>query len=647
MTTSSSSSSIASGSTAVSSTGSTVGQSSHMGVKSKTISLQKKIEAQANMAFFLEAARGFYTKLIEDIVLKYDQYELSKSLNLAYFLSKPMCSVPVRSVQTASSSSSSSKEEKQILYICQHILTHLGDIARYQNHHDEAKNYYLHAVRLVPYLGQPYNQLGILFETTRTNQLSTVFYYIRSIATRYTFPLASTNLENFFKKLIDLPLTRYSPLITNTDMIGKLVVKLSYMDLVTLFLQLNAMIYTKSSKVNNYADLFKSSFGTFVQTALQKDKFDSIQLTQMIAIVMFHLANEQPKQQTDVALDLFVFLVEQFVGMVDESSELVLGPLYVSVSFIEQYRQGSLVRDNLLWKLKKSDNSSVEKYVQQTVKLLNEFAAAKKLADDELSEQFPLPEDRLLESYLPLKDAHNKLAFRKYVTTNLPNGDDVNLRKSRIVACFERLLDDQAKECYIRLNKTETGFKFTLSGEFPSTKTVELAESTTKSMPELVNVAQPVRKRRQNVAIASITNENQHQDKLYAKPTPVGGSKFTTGVSQQHQLPTQQQQRYVPQAQSHFQTNVYAKAQQQPPQDVPYFPSASIRQFPNVANQQQSFSNFRAGQQLPGPPPLLPSTGNMMSNNGFPSFLPNENFNKIDPAMRMNAPVNNYQMPGN
>lgn len=49
--------------------------------------------------------------------------------------------------------------------------------------------------------GQPYNQLAIL-EAAKGNKLSTVFYYVRSIAVKHPFPVASTNLEKFFNKLV-------------------------------------------------------------------------------------------------------------------------------------------------------------------------------------------------------------------------------------------------------------------------------------------------------------------------------------------------------------------------------------------------------------------------------------------------------------
>ena len=180
----------------------------------------KKAEAQASLSFFLEAARGFYTRLLEDLVLAYDMSGLKQNTrqlapsSFSFCQSFPSLFDKIASQRRQSSRQEASQQqssEKQVLYICQHILTHLGDIARYAGLFQQAKNYYMHAIKLVPYLGHPYNQLGILFDSSRTNQLATVFYYVRSIGTLFTFPLASTNLENFYHKLIDMPLSRYSP----------------------------------------------------------------------------------------------------------------------------------------------------------------------------------------------------------------------------------------------------------------------------------------------------------------------------------------------------------------------------------------------------------------------------------------------------
>lgn len=213
-------------------------------------------------------------------------------------------------------------KEKQILYICQHILTHLGDIARYANLFEQAKNYYLHAIKLVPYLGHPYNQLGILFETSRTNQLSTIFYYVRSVACRYNFPLASTNMENFFKKLVDIPLSRYNPTLANSNLLNNnepqtsTVVKLSHKDLISLFLQINAFIYYMSKETNSlpsangglnsqrigsFMETFRSSFVDFISTPLQRDKLSSIQINQMITILIFLIAQTTTSSQKNVS----------------------------------------------------------------------------------------------------------------------------------------------------------------------------------------------------------------------------------------------------------------------------------------------------------------------------------------------------------
>lgn len=50
------------------------------------------------------------------------------------------------------------------------------------------------------FVGQPYNQLAIV-EAARGNKLTTVFYYIRSLAVRHPFPAAATNLEKLYAKL--------------------------------------------------------------------------------------------------------------------------------------------------------------------------------------------------------------------------------------------------------------------------------------------------------------------------------------------------------------------------------------------------------------------------------------------------------------
>lgn len=143
-------------------------------------------------------------------------------------------------------------------YICQHCLVHLGDIgegalarlsserrpnspqltfcrlsARYRNQTSQAESYYRHAAQLVPSNGesglqagwclqpnlssvqssqrpstcvlppgQPYNQLAIL-ASSKGDHLTTIFYYCRSIAVKFPFPAASTNLQKALSKALE------------------------------------------------------------------------------------------------------------------------------------------------------------------------------------------------------------------------------------------------------------------------------------------------------------------------------------------------------------------------------------------------------------------------------------------------------------
>ena len=77
---------------------------------------------------------------------------------------------------------------------------YLLSTARYRQQVEQAQTYYRHAAWVVPYNGQPYNQLAIL-EAAKGNKLSTVFYYIRSAAVKHPFPVACTNLEKFYTKI--------------------------------------------------------------------------------------------------------------------------------------------------------------------------------------------------------------------------------------------------------------------------------------------------------------------------------------------------------------------------------------------------------------------------------------------------------------
>lgn len=58
------------------------------------------------------------------------------------------------------------------------------------------------AVGVGPWSGQPYNQLALL-GANNPDRLSTVFYYVRSIAVAHPFHNALTNLTNTLAKCMN------------------------------------------------------------------------------------------------------------------------------------------------------------------------------------------------------------------------------------------------------------------------------------------------------------------------------------------------------------------------------------------------------------------------------------------------------------
>ena len=90
-----------------------------------------------------------------------------------------------------------------------------------------------------------------------------------------------------------------------------------------------------------------------------------------------------------------------------------------------------------------------------TLKILNN-------SDFQKYSDYPLNEDRILESFLPFKDIHSGLNFSKYKRNRIQPLDSYEeslMRKKRIVDCVERILlnKNTEKKCFIALtneNKT-------------------------------------------------------------------------------------------------------------------------------------------------------------------------------------------------
>uniref|UniRef100_A0A672YTV1 Nonsense-mediated mRNA decay factor n=1 Tax=Sphaeramia orbicularis TaxID=375764 RepID=A0A672YTV1_9TELE len=220
-------------------------------------------EVQANLSLFLEAASGFYTQLLQELctVFNVDLPCRVKSSQLGIISNKQSSGGAIVTPQPSSCS-----------YICQHCLVHLGDIARYRNQTSQAESYYRHAAQLVPSNGQPYNQLAIL-ASSKGDHLTTIFYYCRSIAVKFPFPAASTNLQKALSKALE-----------SRDEVKT---KWSVSDFIKAFIKFHGHVYL--SKSVDKLDALREKLEEQFQRLILQKAFSSQQLVHITVINLFEL----------------------------------------------------------------------------------------------------------------------------------------------------------------------------------------------------------------------------------------------------------------------------------------------------------------------------------------------------------------------
>lgn len=150
--------------------------------------------------------------------------------------------------------------------------------------------FYRHAVSLSPSSGQPYNQLALL-EASRGDKLGTVFHYVRSVAVKHPFSVASANLA----------ITLSSALSDNSLKIdGK--TRLDSQEYISVFLKLHGIIHNLGDMAlaTTYVKLLTETLTALVVT----ESFSSWRLVQMLVINLYALqhigtssANENVKQK--------------------------------------------------------------------------------------------------------------------------------------------------------------------------------------------------------------------------------------------------------------------------------------------------------------------------------------------------------------
>lgn len=398
-------------------------------------------ETQTMLSTLLETASGFYLQLLQKLCCVYN-------ISLRCYLKDS--NFGILHLDRYDDLNAEKPKKSSVLYICQHCLVHLGDIARYRGQSLQAENFYRHAVELGPRNGHPYNQLALL-EAASGEKLSAVFFHVRSLALQHPFPAAATNLAKLYSKMVS----------DSSGSIGK--TKMTPYEYTSAFLQFHAHIHLASDVKK--AEGLLGSLTSCLPALVIAEKLDTWQLLQMVAVCMFsqqHCDLQQhggggpqpllsngplegegsppPNQDHGKALQLLLDLVASML-------HAFLLPMHALQDPKEMRDCCSVpvVKLILDWLIHKQQLLHSEPFVRKPqiwhgfCKLLNALVAV--FPADFPKEKFvkiPLPEDWDLQCFLPLQEAHRKLYFDN--GSPILNKDDTsNLRASRLLNLAEML----------------------------------------------------------------------------------------------------------------------------------------------------------------------------------------------------------------
>ncbi|KAL6041041.1 hypothetical protein STEG23_019181, partial [Scotinomys teguina] len=386
-------------------------------------------EVQANLSLFLEAASGFYTQLLQELctVFNVDLPCRVKSSQLGIISNKQTHTSAIVKPQSSSCS-----------YICQHCLVHLGDIARYRNQTSQAESYYRHAAQLVPSNGQPYNQLAIL-ASSKGDHLTTIFYYCRSIAVKFPFPAASTNLQKALSKALE-----------SRD---ELKTKWGVSDFIKAFIKFHGHVYLSKSleKLNPLREKLEEQF----KKLLFQKAFNSQQLVHVTVINLFQLhhlrdfSNETEQhsysQDEQLCWTQLLALFMSFLGILckcplqNDSQESChaypLPAVKVSMDWLR-------LRPRIFEEAVVDERQYIWPWL---ISLLNSFHPH----EDDLSSTnaTPLPEEFELQGFLALRPSFKNLDFSKghQGITGDKEGQQRRIRQQRLISVGKWIADNQPR----------------------------------------------------------------------------------------------------------------------------------------------------------------------------------------------------------
>uniref|UniRef100_A0A8C5QJH5 Nonsense-mediated mRNA decay factor n=1 Tax=Leptobrachium leishanense TaxID=445787 RepID=A0A8C5QJH5_9ANUR len=387
-------------------------------------------EVQANLSLFLEAASGFYTQLLQELctVFNVDLPCRVKSSQLGIISNKQTHCGSVVKPQASSCA-----------YICQHCLVHLGDIARYRNQTSQAESYYRHAAQLVPSNGQPYNQLAIL-ASSKGDHLTTIFYYCRSIAVKFPFPAASTNLQKALSKALE-----------SRD---ELKTRWNVSDFIKAFIKFHGHVYLTKS-LDRVCPLREQLEEQFKNMLFQK-AFNSQQLVHITVINLFQLHHlrsfgMETEQQSftpeeDLCWSQLLALFMSFLGVLCrtplKTRHCEETPCADPLPAIKVSLDWMKLRPGVFHETAVEERQYVWPWL---ISLLNSFH----VLDEDLSaaNMVPLPEEFELQGFLALRPAFRNLDFSRghQAITGDRDAQHRRLRPLRLVSLGKWISENQPR----------------------------------------------------------------------------------------------------------------------------------------------------------------------------------------------------------
>ncbi|XP_077506206.1 uncharacterized protein LOC144115642 isoform X1 [Amblyomma americanum] len=381
-------------------------------------------ESQTMLAALLETASGFYLQLFRKLCFMYD-------ISFKCHLKDP--SYGILHLDKHGDLNVEKPKKSSVLYICQHCLVHLGDIARYRGQSLQAENFYRHAVEMGPRNGHPYNQLALL-EAASGEKLSAVFFHVRSLALQHPFPAAATNLSKLFSKMVS----------DSCISIGKS--KMTPYEYTTAFLQFHAHIYLLTDM--SQAEGVLGSLTSCLPALVMVEKLETWQLLQMVAICMF---NQEHCTQVSGSTDSSTAALQKkaqhlLLDLVASMLHAFLLPMHAlqEPRDMRDCCSVPVVKPVLDWLVHKQELLHSEPFVRKPqiwhgfCKLLNALRVVLP-AEFPKDKYFtvPLPEDWELQCFMPLFDAHSELHFESAPTLMKKEAGD--LRASRLLDIAEVL----------------------------------------------------------------------------------------------------------------------------------------------------------------------------------------------------------------